>query len=603
VAISVTGRGGHAEEHAFDVEPGEQTLYRDLQRLRSGPASFRAEAFRLPCVARGGVSPNYDSDPAVAQIRPGEATAVTLFMRGVGAADVTLEFTGEEECLPAGDVCVEDASCCSGICSDNLCRADESWGPAPFPADAVVISAEAFEAKRAAGTLVPFNAGLVAQAEAAQRAREAADGQLVAELLARQPNLAGFVNIVPQDGVRPNGDGNWRQLIDLADGTEQDVVLYGQAAWNGLIAEALRAFPSRNNQLSLYRGIFDKLPPAAQRGRIAPDDLGRLTDDEITANNQAFFRDWQEIIQFVPIDPNLPLGYVANCDNEEGAGNGLDRQACAGYAPNGIMENISWPGKYFATCVKNQGARGSCSGFAATSGIEHQVAQHHNRWVNLSEQMVYGKYKLDWHPNYVSHGSYITEYFKRSMQDGFFFPFETQWEYNTSNSCASYADAHCSATTHQAKAYCTWSGDVGACAYELKPIVPAGFLPKNGAALAIEDKDLWLSMVIVNLIVGNAVMVGTGVPPSWDSAPANGFAGMGDPDEESRGGHGVHVTGFVTNERLAAELPGAPPGQGGGYLVVKNSWGSCWKDGGYIYVPFDWAKKWMGGSYALHSVW
>lgn len=603
VSIHVTGPNGHAEEHAFDVDPGDETIYRDLQRLRAGPATFRAEAFRVPCVAIGGATPNYDSDPAVAQIRPGEATAVTLFMRGVGSADVTLEFPGDDECLPDGELCVNDEDCCSGACAEHVCRASLNWGPAPFPADAVVISADEFEAKRAAGLLRPFNAGIVATDAAARRAEEDADALLVAELVGRRPDLANFARVAPRDGV-PNGDGNWRHLVRLADGSEAEVVLHGQAAWNGTLADSLRNFPTRDNQLALHRAVYDALPDAARRGRISPDAMARLRPADITRQNRAFFSDWANIIQFLPLlDPNIPPGYVAECDQEEGAGLGLDRQACEGYAAGGIMENVSWPLKYFATCVKNQGSRGSCSGFAATSGVEMQVAQHHARWVNLSEQMAYGKYKLDWYPNYVNHGSYIHKYFERSMGEGFFFPFETQWNYNTSNSCGGYADPYCSPTTHQAKAYCTWSGDVGACAYELKPIAPAGFLPKAGATLGIEDKNLWLSMVILNLAVGNSVMVGTAVPPSFDGPDGNGFVTWNGPDEESRGGHGVHVTGFVTNQRLADEIPDAPPGAGGGYLVVKNSWGSCWSDGGYIYVPFEWAKAYMGGSYTLHSVW
>ena len=95
VSIHVRGPGGHAEEHAFDVAPGDETIYRDLQRLRAGPATFRAEAFRVPCAASAGAVPNYDSDPEFAEIRAGERTEVTLCMHGIGRADVTLEFPGD----------------------------------------------------------------------------------------------------------------------------------------------------------------------------------------------------------------------------------------------------------------------------------------------------------------------------------------------------------------------------------------------------------------------------------------------------------------------------------------------------------------------------
>ncbi len=56
------------------------------------------------------------------------------------------------------------------------------------------------------------------------------------------------------------------------------------------------------------------------------------------------------------------------------------------------------------------------------------------------------------------------------------------------------------------------------------------------------------------------------------------------------GGHAVHVTGYLSNERLATRLPKAPPGAGGGYFIVKNSWGTCFGDAGYVYLPVDWVK-------------
>ena len=53
------------------------------------------------------------------------------------------------------------------------------------------------------------------------------------------------------------------------------------------------------------------------------------------------------------------------------------------------------------------------------------------------------------------------------------------------------------------------------------------------------------------------------------------------------GGHAVHVTGYVANDQLPAGLPQAP---GGGWFIVKNSWGTCYGDGGYVYIPVSWAR-------------
>ena len=43
------------------------------------------------------------------------------------------------------------------------------------------------------------------------------------------------------------------------------------------------------------------------------------------------------------------------------------------------------------------------------------------------------------------------------------------------------------------------------------------------------------------------------------------------------GGHAVFAAGYQTDL-------GTP---GGGYLIIKNSWGKGWGDGGYFYMPFD----------------
>jgi hypothetical protein len=54
-------------------------------------------------------------------------------------------------------------------------------------------------------------------------------------------------------------------------------------------------------------------------------------------------------------------------------------------------------------------------------------------------------------------------------------------------------------------------------------------------------------------------------------------------------GHCVCITGFVDNADLPA---GAPQGSGGGYFIVKNSWGTGYADSGFVYVPYDWAVQW-----------
>ena len=67
-----------------------------------------------------------------------------------------------------------------------------------------------------------------------------------------------------------------------------------------------------------------------------------------------------------------------------------------------------------------------------------------------------------------------------------------------------------------------------------------------------------------------------------------------DPQETApskAGGHCVEMVGCVDNSELPASA-GIQPGAGGGYFIVKNSWGPCWADMGFAYLPYEWVNKW-----------
>jgi hypothetical protein len=46
------------------------------------------------------------------------------------------------------------------------------------------------------------------------------------------------------------------------------------------------------------------------------------------------------------------------------------------------------------------------------------------------------------------------------------------------------------------------------------------------------------------------------------------------------------------NEHIAANpnTASATPGSGGGYFIIKNSWGAAYGDAGYLYMPVDYLK-------------
>jgi hypothetical protein len=64
------------------------------------------------------------------------------------------------------------------------------------------------------------------------------------------------------------------------------------------------------------------------------------------------------------------------------------------------------------------------------------------------------------------------------------------------------------------------------------------------------------------------------------------------------GNHAVVAVGYVKNENLPESTP---KGLGGGYVVVKNSWG-CTGDGGYYYLPVNWVKRFVQSARAVDEI-
>jgi C1A family cysteine protease len=75
---------------------------------------------------------------------------------------------------------------------------------------------------------------------------------------------------------------------------------------------------------------------------------------------------------------------------------------------------------------------------------------------------------------------------------------------------------------------------------------------------------------------GSGLVIGFDVYASFEDIGANGDMPMPQSGEQLLGGHAVFVVGYKLD----------PTCPGGGYLIVKNSWGAGWGDHGYFYMPF-----------------
>jgi C1A family cysteine protease len=81
---------------------------------------------------------------------------------------------------------------------------------------------------------------------------------------------------------------------------------------------------------------------------------------------------------------------------------------------------------------------------------------------------------------------------------------------------------------------------------------------------------------------GSGVVMGFKVYESFesDSVAKDGKMPMPGANEASIGGHAVFIAGYQTDPAI----------EGGGYLIVKNSWSTAWGDNGYFYMPFAYVR-------------
>jgi C1A family cysteine protease len=238
--------------------------------------------------------------------------------------------------------------------------------------------------------------------------------------------------------------------------------------------------------------------------------------------------------------------------------------------------------------VRDQSERGTCVAFALSAAVEVLENRESGSDANISEQDIYFVAKLL--TNTWDDAGLVPEDTVNRMTS-YAIPFvdEGSWPYNPyQDDCSYYNEVYptfyCSETEAQGGGYNDRQQDPHAAS-------------ADGAKIE-EAHQLYASVDRVReaLYRGYPVLLSVNVNSDFRVAPLKDgvvswvFKVQG--CESGLCGHAVLAIGFQDDEDV----------QGGGYVIVKNSWGEGWGDGGYAYVTYEWLKNSILDAQAIVSL-
>lgn len=492
------------------------------------------------------------------------------------------------------------------------------------PADAEVVTADEFRRRQVAGELGVSTASAQLDKRTANRNRVETERSFLAARTDLSPDA---VSLLAEAATANSLEAE--ASATLPDGRK--VVFNELAARIESAAASYRLARDPDNARATY-ALSHSLLSEAMRAQVpTPASLASATLEQIKAAAQQMDTLLATVadIDKTRLDPSA-TATTATTASPSGAkraltaGNGVDTAgACTS---TGYANQFWFPLRYFVSPVKNQGSRGTCWAFAAVAAVESRERVQNDRVTNVSEQFLVNKVKREWFENDFVDGGSAASALNAAVDRNQSLMGESGWTYNQASSrpanafaagvagtAASYTGActgysgWCSETAHQSQRSCVTVLGTAFCGFNTRVFNGPGIAASRVRQVWANGEAFDLNRYRALLASGVSLIASFPIYEGFWSAPASGIVSdyraqmrnaAGTLVNGSYGGHLVQIVGFISNEALT--WPGAAPATvgGGGYFIIRNSWG-CAGDGGYYYVPADYVSSLFGSLEAL----
>lgn len=226
--------------------------------------------------------------------------------------------------------------------------------------------------------------------------------------------------------------------------------------------------------------------------------------------------------------------------------------------------------KNHALQVKNQGSRNTCSVFAVNFCHEYLWATQKNFGMGADFSEEYLNYVKNVACNIKKDGGFFSQIDKGYQAWGVYMtglvPYKSSYDSNYKVPTA-YMDVAKKWDRAKADFIKAWNPNMGASAAQIAKA--CSYLDQG---VPVAGGFLW--------------------PNSLQFEPKGGLSVFKTPANKNQvfDGHSVALVGYKKSNLFP----------GGGYFIIRNSWGSGWGEDGYAYMPFEYVSKYANDLLAYH---